>query len=188
MRALSISLVCEVGCGGPDAEVLAASCSDGQKNGIETDLDCGGTDVLAAICDHARQAFPAECCGYLRRSRDGATELVRCRNAQADGEHPTHPERGAETGFVIAGRELFEFAASFGTDRPAVVLYHSHTNGQAYFSAVDRDNAAPAGAPVYPVQHLVVGVTATGTTELAIYAWSDEDRDFTEVARCDARC
>ncbi len=134
--------------------------------------------VLAAVRAHARETFPAECCGYLR-----GDEVVRCRNAQADGEHPTHPERGAETGFVIAGRELFEFARSFQTERPPTVVYHSHTNGRAYFSAVDRLNAAPGGVPAYPVQHLVVGITAEGVTEAAIFGWSDEDRDFVELAR-----
>ncbi len=145
-------------------------------------------DLLAAILAHAVEAFPAECCGYL-----SATELIRCRNAQADGEHPTHPERSEETGFVIAGRELFEFARSFQSERPPVAVYHSHTNGRADFSQVDRINAVARSArgasePVYPVQHLVVGVTADGPTEVAIFAWSDDEEDFVEVARFDARC
>ena len=142
-------------------------------------------DARAAIVAHAREAFPAECCGYLRGSE---MEVVRCRNAQADGDHPTHPDRGPETGFMIAGRELFEFARAFQTDRPPVVVYHSHTNGRAYFSQVDRDNAVARGAdgverPVYDVAHLVIGVTADGVSEAAIYAWSDEKRDFVEAAR-----
>ena len=149
-------------------------------------------ELRDAICRHAREVFPAECCGYMRGTHEegvlAATEIVRCRNAQADGEHPTHPDRGPETGFVIAGRELFDFARSFQTDRPAVAVYHSHTNGIAYFSQVDRDNAVAANGPAYPVQHLVVGVTADGTTEGAIFAWSDDDSDFREVARFDARC
>jgi proteasome lid subunit RPN8/RPN11 len=141
--------------------------------------------IRRALAAHAREAFPAECCGYLRGD---ALEVIRCSNAQADGEHPTHPERGPEAGFVIAGRELFEFARAFQTERPPLVVYHSHTNGRAYFSQIDRDNAVARGAdgaewPVYDVAHLVIGVTADGVTEAAIYAWSDENRDFVEVAR-----
>lgn len=135
-------------------------------------------DTLAEIYEHARAEHPRECCGYLR-----GDEVVRCRNAQAEGEHPTHPERGAETGFVIAGRELMDFARAFSTDRPPTVVYHSHTNGHAYFSEVDRMNAAPGGVPAYPVQHLVVGVTAEGVREAAIFGWSDDDRGFVELAR-----
>lgn len=137
--------------------------------------------VLAAIYDHARATFPDECCGYLVGPHGAIDAAVRCRNAQRDGEHPTHPERGADTGFVIAGAELLAFARSLDGDRPARVVYHSHTNGRAYFSEVDRQ---VAGAPPhYPVQHLVVGVSAAGLTEAAQYAWSDEAHEFVEVAR-----
>ena len=118
-------------------------------------------ELLAAAARHARACFPAECCGYLT---DDA--IVPCRNAQADGEHPTHPERGPETGFVIAGAELLAFARTFDGPRPARVVYHSHPNGRAYFSEVDRDSARSSG---YPVRHLVIGVTAAGATEAALF-------------------
>jgi proteasome lid subunit RPN8/RPN11 len=141
--------------------------------------------ALAAIYAHAVAAFPAECCGYLTGATAGAADgFVACRNAQADGGHPITPERGADTGFVIDGAELFAFARSFDSARPARVVYHSHTNGRAYFSAIDRQMAA---GPAYPVQHLVVGVAAAGgppaVTEAAQFAWSDAAADFVEVAR-----
>lgn len=132
---------------------------------------------LADIVEHAIAEFPDECCGYVRGAGSVADEVVRCRNAQADGEHPTHPERGPETGFVIAGRELFEFARAFDTDRPPLVVYHSHTNGRAYLSEVDRVNLA------YPVHQLVVGIAAGEVTELALFA-----PDGAEVARLSLRC
>ncbi len=139
--------------------------------------------VRAQIYDHARAAFPAECCGYLTGPAAAAGTVdaaVACRNAQADGEHPTEPQRGADTGFVIAGAELLAFARSLDGPRPARVVYHSHTNGRAYFSAVDH---ALADGPAYPVQHLVVGVTARGVTEAAQLAWSPAARAYVEVAR-----
>ena len=141
--------------------------------------------VLATIYEHARASFPDECCGYLVGPRDGVgvDGAVVCRNAQRDGDHPTNPERGADTGFVIAGAELLAFAASFDTARPARVVYHSHTNGRAYFSAIDRQMAAGPAGPAYPVQHLVVGVEDRAIREAAQFAWSDGARDFVEVAR-----
>ncbi len=141
--------------------------------------------VLATIYEHARATFPDECCGYLVGPRGGAAvdAAVLCRNAQRDGEHPTTPDRDADTGFVISGRELLDFARSLDGDRPARVIYHSHTNGRAYFSDVDRDVAASRSGPHYPVQHLVVGVTAHGLTEAAQFAWSDDAGQFVEVAR-----
>ena len=141
--------------------------------------------VRAAMERHARATFPAECCGYLvgPAGGDAVDAVIECRNAQEDGDHPTAPERGAETGFVIAGAELFAFARSFDSARPARIVYHSHTNGRAYFSAVDREVARVAG---YPVQHVVVGVTATGVTEGAQFAWSEAAGDFVEISRWSA--
>ena len=140
--------------------------------------------LLEAIYGQAIAAFPDECCGYLVGSAPERAEAqVPCRNAQLDGEHPIAPERGADTGFVIAGAELFAFARSFDSPRPARVVYHSHTNGRAYLSAVDRGMAATEAGPAYPVQHLVVGVARGAITEAAQFAWSDAARDYVEVAR-----
>jgi proteasome lid subunit RPN8/RPN11 len=138
-----------------------------------------------ALYAHARRALPDECCGYLTGPARGAAvdALVACRNAQADGAHPLVPARGADAGFVIGGAELFAFARSFDGPAPARVVYHSHTNGRAYLSDVDRAMAAGPSGPVYPVQHLVIGVDARRVTEVAQFAWSDDARDFVEVAR-----
>lgn len=133
--------------------------------------------VLTEVYAHALAAFPAECCGYLVGA-DGVDAAVPCTNAQATGAHPTHPERGADTGFVIAGAELLAFARAFDGERPPRVVYHSHTNGRAYFSSVDQDLAA---GPAYPVQHLVVGVAGGRVTEAALFAWSGTT--YAEIAR-----
>jgi proteasome lid subunit RPN8/RPN11 len=141
-------------------------------------------DVLAAIYAHAIAAFPQECCGYLIGAAPEAVDAaVACRNAQADGDHPIAPERGADTGFVIAGAELLGFARSFDTARPARIVYHSHTNGRAYFSAIDRQMAATPLGPAYPVQHLVVGVVGGTIIEVAQFGWSDAARDHVEIGR-----
>ena len=145
-------------------------------------------DVRAAIYAHALATFPAECCGYLigpagpagSIGEDRVDSAVPCRNAQLDGGHPIAPHRSAETGFVIAGAELLAFARTFDSDQPARVVYHSHTNGRAYFSEIDREMAA---GPTYPVQHLVIGVAAGAVTEAAQFAWSDAERAYIEIAR-----
>lgn len=139
-------------------------------------------DVRAAVYAHALATVPAECCGYLTgpAGEDRVDTAIACRNAQADGGHPIAPERGADTGFVIAGGELLQFARSFDSSHPARVVYHSHTNGRAYFSEVDR---AMAAGPVYPVQHLVIGVADGAITEAAQFAWSEAAGDHVEIAR-----
>jgi proteasome lid subunit RPN8/RPN11 len=123
-------------------------------------------ELFEQVCAHAREAFPSECCGYLTDAH-----VVRCTNVAAS--EPLVTGRTAETAFAIGGAELLAFARSFDGPEPARVLYHSHSNGQAYFSAMDR---AHAGA--YPVKHLVVGVTAGGVVEAALF-----DTDFVELGR-----
>lgn len=140
-------------------------------------------ELRAAIYAQAIAALPDECCGYLAGPAGTVDEAIACRNAQLDGEHPIAPARGADTGFVIAGAQLLRFARSFDTARPPRVVYHSHPNGQAYFSTVDREMAATAEGPAYPVQHLVIGVTAAGVTEVAQFAWSAAAAGFVEIAR-----
>ncbi len=136
--------------------------------------------LLAQIYAHARAAFPAECCGYLRgTAADTLDECVPCTNADAAA-----PDRG----FAIDGAELLAFAKTFASPRPARVVYHSHPNGRAYFSPIDREVAAPDGAPAYPVAHLVVGVDATGPREAALFAWSAAAREFVEIARFSPSC
>jgi [CysO sulfur-carrier protein]-S-L-cysteine hydrolase len=143
--------------------------------------------VLAEVFAEARRAFPDECCGWLVGDAGGAAvDRVRgCANAQAGGEHPTQPGRGAETAYVIAGADLLELARSLDGPRPARVIYHSHPNGRAYFSATDREVAtSPWGdGPAYPVQHLVVGIDARRVTEAALFAWSDDAAGWVELAR-----
>ena len=143
--------------------------------------------LLEAVYREARRAFPAECCGWLAGPRDdhAASELRPCANQQASGEHPTAPERGAETAYVIAGDDLLALARSLDGERPARVIYHSHPNGRAYLSATDIAVAmSPWGdGPAYPVQQLVVGIDETAVREAALFAWSEATGGFVEVAR-----
>jgi proteasome lid subunit RPN8/RPN11 len=144
-------------------------------------------DVLTAVFREARAAFPAECCGWLTGPRAGeaATAIRPCHNAQAAGDHPTTPGRTAETAYVIAGDDLLQFARAFDGPEPPRVIYHSHPNGRAYFSKTDQEVAtSPWGdGPAYPVQQLVVGIDGERVVEAALFAWSDADGGFVEVAR-----
>jgi [CysO sulfur-carrier protein]-S-L-cysteine hydrolase len=135
----------------------------------------------------ARQAFPAECCGFLTGPRGGgaATAMRACDNAQAGGDHPTAADRSAETAYVIAGDDLLALARSLDGPEPALVIYHSHPNGRAYFSATDREVAtSPWGdGPAYPCQQVVIGLDGEAVRELAWFAWSDAAGGWIEIHR-----
>lgn len=146
-------------------------------------------DLLLRVFAEARAAYPAECCGWLTGARDGdgVVALRACVNQQDAGDHPTAADRTAETAYVIAGDDLLAFSRGFDTAQPPRIIYHSHPNTGAYFSATDRAVAAsPWGdGPAYPVQQLVVGLDGARVTEAALFAWDDDAGDFVEIARYD---
>ena len=143
--------------------------------------------VLEEIYGEARAAFPEECCGWLAGPPDGdSVDTVKaCINAQASGNHPTAAQRGAETAYTFNDEDLLALSRSFDTPTPAKIIYHSHPNGGAYLSAVDRDVAiSPWGdSPNFPVQQLVIGIDAERVVEAALFAWSGDEAGFVEIAR-----
>lgn len=143
-------------------------------------------DVLVQAFREARKSYPAECCGWLAGPRDEhrVTRLRACENAQG-ADHPTQPNRGAETAYVIAGADLLALNRELDGPTPPKVIYHSHYNGRAYFSETDHAVAtSPWGdGPMYPVQQLVIGLDAERVVEAALFAWSDASGGFVEVAR-----
>jgi proteasome lid subunit RPN8/RPN11 len=142
--------------------------------------------LLVQTFEQARRAFPAECCGWLTGASDGRVDAMRpCVNQQDAGDHPTAADRSAETAYVIAGDDLIAFSKAFDGAAPPRIIYHSHPHGRAYLSDTDREVAtSPWGdGPAYPVQQLVVGLDAERVVEAALFAWSDDDGGFIEVAR-----
>ncbi len=142
--------------------------------------------ILAEVYREARRAFPFECCGWLAGPADGpVVDAVRsCENAQDSGTHPTQAQRGAETAYVITGSDLLSLNESLEGDAPAKVIFHSHPNGRAYLSPTDREVAtSPWGdGPAYPVQQLVVGISDARVEEAALFAWSEGEGGFVQVA------
>ncbi len=143
--------------------------------------------VMMAVFREARAAFPAECCGWLTGPAEGeAVDAIRpAENAQDQGAHPTVSERTSETAYVLNSADLMALNHSLDTDVPARIIYHSHPNGQAYFSETDRTVAtSPWGdGPAYPVQQLVVGIDSERVAEAALFAWNDDAGGFVELTR-----
>ena len=144
-------------------------------------------EILVAVFQQAREAFPAECCGWLMGPADG-TAVNGMRpvvNDQASGNHPTVAERTAESAYVFSTADLLELNNSLDTETPARIIYHSHPNGRAYLSETDRAVAtSPWGdGPAYPVQQLVVGIDGERVVEAALFDWDDEAGGFVELAR-----
>jgi proteasome lid subunit RPN8/RPN11 len=144
-------------------------------------------EIMEDVYQEARKAFPIECCGWLFGSKDGTavSGVRRCTNDQSSGGHPSTSDRTGETAYNITGSELLDLNNSLDTPTPARVIYHSHPNGQAYFSPTDREVAtSPWGdGPAFPVQQLVVGINDQRVVEAALFAWSEKEAGFVEIAR-----
>ena len=146
-------------------------------------------DILEQTYRQAREVFPEECCGWLAGAPDGqGVTIVRaCENVQSAGNHPIAAGRPAETAYVFKAEDLLELSRSLDTDTPARIIYHSHPNGMAYFSEIDRSVATSpwGGEPAHPVQQLVIGIDNTTVREAALFAWSTEEGGFVQIARFD---
>ena len=129
--------------------------------------------VLADLAEHACETYPLECCGFVRA--DGTVH--RARNIQDDLAHAQAGRyaRGAAEGFTLSLEDTLALHQSFETATPAVVLYHSHPDVGAYFSAEDRDKALFDGQPVLPVQHLVLDAQADGVRGAKLFGWNGAD-------------
>ena len=143
--------------------------------------------LLRAVYREARKSYPNEACGWLIGSAVGnrAVAIRTCVNAKTMDIRSAVVDRGPETAYEFTPQDALELYNSIDTDAPAVVIYHSHPNGRAYFSPTDRDIAKSkwGDGPAYPVQQLVVGIDASRVVEAALFAWSWEANDFIEVSR-----
>ncbi|MSP16112.1 MAG: hypothetical protein EXR73_05775 [Myxococcales bacterium] len=141
--------------------------------------------LLAAAYRHARATFPAECVGWLvgPAGGDAVSALRPCENAYDAAAHPTANDRSVETAYALSVADCRELDRAMSSAAPPRVLYHSHPNGRAYFSATDREVALGGwDEPVYPLQQLVVGIDAACVVEARLFAWDADEREFVVVA------
>jgi [CysO sulfur-carrier protein]-S-L-cysteine hydrolase len=115
-----------------------------------------GRDLLAEVYQHASEAYPNECCGFIRASG----RVHRAVNDQdaLHVEDPVRWPRSAREAYTLAAADLYILGTSFIGDDPAVVVYHSHPDVGAYFSEKDAADALFEGRPIYDVDHLVIDV------------------------------
>ncbi len=143
--------------------------------------------ILEQVYAHAREAFPAESCGWLAGPKSGVevTHVHRCVNVQSQGTHPTVAERGEERAYIFSAADAIAFGYGMDADEPPRIIYHSHPNGRAYFSDTDANVATNQwdGGKMYDVQQLVVGIDETRVVEAILFDWSDEEKAFVEIQR-----
>jgi proteasome lid subunit RPN8/RPN11 len=145
--------------------------------------------VLDRVDDEARRAYAndEESCGFLvgpaadGRRVDGIVPMVNRANALHRLDPETYP-RTARMYFDIDSMK-FESAIRRGDaeGRPVKVLYHSHLDAGAYFSATDAEVAKMGqGEPPWDLAYLVTSVRAGGVDDRKLFVWDPASRSFVE--------
>lgn len=141
---------------------------------------------LLAIRRQAEAEYPAECCGVVlvREGAGGDRRLLRCRNIQAElhAKDPARFPRDARTAYYVAHADLLEIGRTEAGGYGVHVIYHSHIDAGAYFSATDRRQALVDGQPAYPqAAYVVVAVEGGRAGEARAFRWEPAAGDFVEV-------
>jgi proteasome lid subunit RPN8/RPN11 len=137
------------------------------------------------VREQAEAEYPSECCGVLL-TRDEAPPLrvlLPCKNVQ-DELHAKDPERhprNARTAYFIDPKDLLAIGRREGQGYGVAVIYHSHIDAGAYFSATDKQNALMNGEPAYPdATYVVMSVMEGKIADARAFAWQPSLQEFVE--------
>ena len=137
---------------------------------------------MDAIVAQAEREFPFECCGFI--IGDDAVEDVRpignIQNRMHDKDPAGFP-RDARTAFLMEPKEHLAVMNEVDRRKLALrVVYHSHPDHDAYFSATDRAQACSFDPtePDYPgMVYIVMSIRAGKFAGAAAFAWDFESRN-----------
>ncbi len=133
-------------------------------------------ELLAELYVHARETYPEECCGLMLGPRGGTpSRILRCTNVQAARRARGESELDARRAFWIDERQLLAAQRTADLEGLALsVIYHSHTDADAYLSYADLAGAlGPDGTPSYPgAIQLVVSVREGRVRDAVGFEWN----------------
>jgi proteasome lid subunit RPN8/RPN11 len=144
-------------------------------------------NVLARVDDEALRAYARdeESCGFLvgpasdARGIDGIVPMVNRANAL----HRLDPDSYPRTGRMYFDIDSMKFEASIARGeaerRPVKVLYHSHLDAGAYFSATDAEVAKMGqGEPPWDLAYLVTSVVEGRVDDRKLFVWEPAVGNF----------
>ncbi len=142
--------------------------------------------VIDEIERHALECYPSESCGFVFGPADEPSVLdgVQREENEADKYHELDPvtfPRTSKTYFKInelRAARTFEKGRSEG--RPVKVIYHSHCDAGAYFSAEDAATFANGGELMWPCAYIVVSVVDGEVAERRLWVHVPGTNEFEE--------
>ncbi len=145
--------------------------------------------VLAKVEEEAVQAYgrDEESCGFLvgpvgdGRRIDGIVPMFN----RANKLHALDPQQYPRTGRMYFDIDSMKFegaiARGAAEGRPVKVLYYSHLDAGAYFSATDAEVAKMGqGEPPWDLAYLVTSVRAHRVDDRKLFIWDPNSRQFVE--------
>ena len=152
-----------------------------------------------AIGAQAVEEYPHESCGVVL-TRGAERRLLRCRNIQNElhARDPLRHPRDARTAYYIDPADLLRLARLESEGFAVAVIYHSHIDVGAYFSATDKRQALlgedpQSHDPMYPEAAWVVTSVvaadepangdhaASRVAAMAAFRWDRATRDFQPI-------
>lgn len=143
-----------------------------------------GAPTWEALCRHAQETFPDECCGAILTSASGdeVRRIPNIQNVMHAKDPQTYP-RDATIAYVMEPKALLAVLKEADSGHATLkAFYHSHPNHDAYFSAEDKRQAMFGDEPSYPdIVHLVISIYDREVKAIQAYAWDEPAQDFLAI-------
>jgi proteasome lid subunit RPN8/RPN11 len=146
-----------------------------------------GRSNMDRIVAQAEREFPYECCGFIIGS-DSVEEvrpIVNIQNAQHAKDPDAFP-RDARTAFLMNPKQHLAVMREIDDRKLALrIVYHSHPDHEAYFSATDRRQACSFDPdyPDYPeTAYVVLSIVGGKFNRAAAFIWDDAGKEFVETS------
>jgi len=142
------------------------------------------TKTWDALCQHAQEIFPNECCGVIlvKNDREEVRRIFNIQNAMHEKDPQQFP-RDATIAYFMEPKELLTVNREVDSGKAALkAFYHSHPNHDAYFSAEDKRQALFGDEPSYPdTAYVVISVYDRQVRNIKAFQWDEAAKDFVET-------
>ena len=145
--------------------------------------------VIDQVNEEARRAYERdeESCGFMVGPADEprVVDAIVTMVNRANALHRLDPDQYPRTGRMYFDIDSMKFEAAMrggeASGRPVKVLYHSHLDAGAYFSATDAEVAKMGqGEPPWDIAYLVTNVTKGRVDDRKLFVWDPQTRTFVE--------
>ena len=142
--------------------------------------------LLQELHAHALETYPSECCGFVAGPSTEPRQLTKSQREvnEADKFHKldpvTFPRTSREYFKINELRAARAFEQAEKAGEPIKVIYHSHCDAGAYFSAEDAATFAADNTLMWPCAFIVVSVQQGKVAETKLWVHEPGTNDFRE--------